>query len=295
MLLCLLKICMRLPFSALAGIPLMMLGVCGHKQLRTAAAVVPFVCHTTDKHNTHLIDRLHPTAAVWLMQSWRKRFAQLANMVAEIEQQQTPETGSAAASPSAAATTAALGTAAAAAGPVLTVLSLEGSKLKLMHNGLTTLTLSAYHIDTELLFTTQPFSSLSAAGGAPNSSVSSSASQGRLLAGRGPEPLGLGKVAFVQPTARVVLQLPVQTGTQGVAAVLPTASTGSTASMAEQLQPAAVTDEDKAAAAGSESGAAGSAGGCCCVLDVDVLMPQLASQSVLLEVASAGVSRTLPR
>jgi hypothetical protein len=210
-------------------------------------------------------------------------------MMSEVEQQSTTEAGAAAASLHAAAPKAA----AAAAGPVLSVLSLEGSKLKLMLSGMSTLTLSAYHIDTELLFTTQPFSSPSVAAGPTQSSVShTNTAPGADLAAKvhGADS-GLGKVAFVQPTARVVLQLPLQSDTPGVAAVTTaTPGTGSAASrVREAVLPDASTDEESAA------NAAGSAGECCCVLTVDVLMPQLASQSVLLEVAGGGLARTLPR
>jgi hypothetical protein len=234
------------------------------------------------------------------MQPWRKRFTQLASMVAEVEQQSTTEPGSSAGSLHAAAPTAA---AAAAAGPVLSVLSLEGSKLKLQLSGMSTLTLSAYHIDTELLFTTQPFSSLSAAAGASQSSAISSTARGGDLAGKvHGAGSGLGKVAFVQPTACVALQLPLQCDTPGVSsAVLSTEGTGGTASSVAEMQslPEASTDGDNAVTASTVAStvvnAPGSAGECCCVLDVDVLMPQLASQSVLLEVAGGGLARTLPR
>jgi hypothetical protein len=247
------------------------------------------------------------------MQPWRKRFTQLANMVAEVEQQQsTTETGSAAPSLSAASSTAAAAAAAAsAAGPVLSAISLEGGKLKLLHSGISTITLSAYHIDTELLFTTQPFSSLSAAAGAAHSSAASSTAQGGDVAGHSSaNDAGLGKVAFVQPTARVVLQWPLELDTPGVEAVLSTPGAGSTAAGTTAAgSTGAGSTEAGSTGAGSTgtgitetgstastvAGAAGSAGGCCCALDVDVLMPQLASLSVLLEVAGGGVARTLPR
>lgn len=198
-------------------------------------------------------------------------------MVAEVEQQLATEpdsSGSAltAAAPAAAAGEAAVG-AAAAAGSMLTVLSLEGSKLKLLHRCISQITLSAYLIDTELLFTSQPFSSLSAAGAAPHSSAGTPAAQRGALAGRG-RGSGLGKVALVQPTARMVLRLPLKEGAAGAMAVPAAGAGGGTASRVP--------------------GAAGSAADCC-ILDINALMPQLASQSVLLEVAGGGVTRALPR
>jgi hypothetical protein len=206
-------------------------------------------------------------------------------MVAEVEQQRSAgpntstEASAAAAAAAAAGREAAVGSA-AAAGPMLSVVSLQGSKVKITHRNICELTLSAYHIDTELLFTTQPFSSLSAtaaaAAAATGGDAQHSSTGSGLMRSSSDKNSGLGKVTFVQPSARVVLQLPLQPGTAGAAAASAGESKPSTASWA------------------ASSAAAGSAAECC-VLDLDVLTPQLVSQSVLLEVAGGGVTRTLPR
>jgi hypothetical protein len=171
----------------------------------------------------------------------------------------------------------------AAAGPMLSTISLEGSKLKLTYSGLSQITVSAYHIDTELLFTTQPFSNLSAAAAAANStaagsSVSATNSGDNSSAGIAGDS-GLGKVAFVQPSARVVLQLPLQPGTPGAVAkgAVADAAGASSSTTVEVVGPA------------------GSAAVGCCELDINVLMPQLVAQSVLLEVAGGGLTQTVPR
>lgn len=199
-------------------------------------------------------------------------------MVAEVQQQQQVATEGTA-GPGSSATAA---TSAAPAAAMLSIASFENGKLRLLYQGISQLTLSAYQIDTELLFTTQPFSSLSAGSGSSGAGAAAAAAcplpplpPGRGdgdRAAAGDSDGGLGKVGFVQPTARVVLQLPLQEG-----------STASAAAVSEG--PSA----DAAAASGAGAGVLA------CVLDVDALLPHLASQSVLLEVSGGGISRTLPR
>lgn len=227
-------------------------------------------------------------------QPWAKRFKQLAAMITQLEQQLA---AGGAALPTAAPAAGAVQAQGQPAHPVLTVVSLEGSRLKLHVAGVTQLKLSAYKIDAELLFTTQPFSSFC-------SSSSSSAGGGAGTLGsacplpphRRPSPPeaaadgGLGRVSFAQPTAQASVQL--QYGGTAADRAAPGSSADSPAGSAT------VTCYAMGVTAAGSSGSAAEAGGAVheCVLDLDALLPGMQQLSVLLEVTGAGgLSRSLPR
>lgn len=231
---------------------------------------------------------------------WAKRFKQLAAMVSQLEQQQAA--GGATQPTAASAAGAAQGQ---AAHPVLTVVGLEGSRLKLQVAGMSQLKLSAYEIDAELLFTTQPFSSFSSSSSSGGGGGGSLGAACRLPPHRGgssppeaPPDSGLGRVSFVQPTAQVSVQL--QYGStagdpeaSSSGADLPAAGVPAVA----QAGSATVSCCAVGAAAAGSSGSAAEAGGVHeCVLDLDGLLPGMQQRSVLLEVTGAGgLSRSLPR
>jgi hypothetical protein len=235
-------------------------------------------------------------------QPWAKRFKQLAAMVSQLEQQQAA--GSAVLPAAASAAGAAQGQ---APHPVLTVMSLEGSRLKLQIAGMSQLKLSAYEIDAELLFTTQPFSNFSSSSSSSNVGGGSLGAACPLPPHRGGSPPpeapadgGLGRVSFVQPTAQVSVQLQ-----YGSTAGDPEAS-GSSADLPPAAGVPAVVQAGSAtvsccavgaAAAGSGGATVEAAAGVHeCVLDLDVLLPGMQQRSVLLEVTGAGgLSRSLPR
>eukprot|EP00775_Hariotina_reticulata_P004330 gene4330-4583_t len=139
-------------------------------------------------------------------------------------------------------------------------LKMQNGLLSVSFRGIDHMTISGYQIDTELLFTTSPFNSLTSSG--TNSSSSSMERAGHPPASGG-GCNGLGKVAYVKPSATLTVEL-----------------------KAEQQQGVRII---RAAESASSEGCS------TCVLDVDVLMPDLAAQSVLLEVIGGGVTRTLPR
>lgn len=185
------------------------------------------------------------------LQPWRKRFSQLRSLIRELEQQALGQDGT-----SAAATAAGVDssdTPPEDTAVMLSIVSCESGQLKIQHRGLTNVHLSAYQIDTELLFTTQPFSG-----------ISNSSSRYNTRQGSDDAHSGLGKVAFVQPSVRILLPLPQQQ--TAAAAVGPTQLSGFITAAA-----------------------------CTAEIIMDDLLPDLQSQSVLLEVSGGGVSRTVPR
>ena len=208
-----------------------------------------------------------PLLLLVLLQPWAKRFKQLGALITQLQQQQAGCNNVAASTADAAPEE--------PSQPLLAVVGLEGNKLELHVSGLQRLQLAAYQIDTELLFTTQPFSALNelSSSNAPAPlGPRHSATRTNSVAGADG---GLGRVSYVQPTAKVQLQL-VQAGTAADAA-MPTVES-------VQCTPVGV----------------GSGGSSCssvqeCVLDLDALMPRLKHTSVLLEVTAGGLTRTVPR
>jgi len=148
-------------------------------------------------------------------------------------------------------------TAGECANPVLSILGYHNGLLSVSCQGILRLNISAYQIDTELLFTTVPFSCLTSSGTESSGSMDNAGHGGAVNRGGN----GLGKVAYVKPSATLAVQLMAEHQQQGVQINSPPSNE------------ACLT----------------------CVLDVDMLMPELAAQSVLLEVTGGGITRTLPR
>lgn len=238
-----------------------------------------------------------PTASLLhvLPQPWVKRFKQLATLISQLEQQQAgstaPQSADSAAAPAASPTQ-----------PLLSVLGLTGSTLKLHVSGLQQLQLSAYKIDTELLFTTQPFSDFSS-GSSSHAAGDFGGAHGSAPVNRVPPPPrgtsskageGLGRVSYVQPTAQVLVQL--QCGDAAMDAA--SASSSKDGADSSTAVGAVCTSVGDPAGGSSSSGTSGSSSGCGvyeCVLEVDRLMQGLQQASVLLEVTGGGLSRSLPR
>eukprot|EP00878_Enallax_costatus_P046022 GHUV01055594.1.p1 GENE.GHUV01055594.1~~GHUV01055594.1.p1 ORF type:complete len:495 (+),score=200.81 GHUV01055594.1:412-1896(+) len=192
---------------------------------------------------------------------WRTRFSQLNSIIKDLEQQQAAAGSDHAATTPGPAAVDDQDVAQEDTAAMLSIISCESGQLKIHYRGVSELYLSAYQIDTELLFTTQPFSSFS------DSDSSSRSMKRQRRETDASLQSSLGKVAFVVPSARMRLALLEQ---QDAAAAAAAAKTG----------PAA---------------AAGTVVPCTAVFDVDVLLPELQSQSVLLEVSGGGLSRTVPR
>eukprot|EP00879_Flechtneria_rotunda_P002126 GHRR01002308.1.p1 GENE.GHRR01002308.1~~GHRR01002308.1.p1 ORF type:complete len:2960 (+),score=1151.97 GHRR01002308.1:374-9253(+) len=216
---------------------------------------------------------------------WRKKFAALEGVLTELEQYNTAAaTGATVQQHAVPGSTAHSDSAAATVGVDNSMLSItitDGRYLHVQYRQLTDIHLSAYQIDTELLFTTQPFSALtsysSSSGGITGKLAGNNAFGSSKRASDTP-PSGtqeggsddLGKVAYVQPTRKMRLQL---------------SEHGATTSGA-------------AAASGQAAGGSAEVGGdgvTSAVFDLDALLPDLASRSVLLEIAGGGITRTLPR
>jgi hypothetical protein len=222
------------------------------------------------------------------LQPWAKRLKQLASLISQLEQQQAG--GSASASAPAAAAAAGRGEAAATTAlppqPLLTVISQQGSTLTLHVAGLTQLQLAAFQIGTELLFTTQPFSSFNTS----NTAAAPVTQLPHRSSHNGGADAGLGRVSFVQPTAKVPLQLQ-YTGagtSSGTGAGSTATGSGLSPSVACVVVPCT-------SIGGSSSDSSSSAGVHECVVDLDAVMPGLRNNSMLLEVTGGGISRTVPR
>lgn len=211
---------------------------------------------------------------LWLChvpQPWSKRFEQLHEFVQQVEQQHALSAPTAAASDTEAAASAPpVADGSSSSGSMLNILGIEnGSTLRLQFSRLQHLHLSAYQIDTELLFTTQPFSNFSSSTGSSGfdkpaafstpayvhrgtSGVSGmSGSSSGAAAGTAST---LGRVSYVQPTARAVLVLMGPQDQPVDAATAPHASTSTGTADTESVATAAAAAAESVAAAAAAPG-----------------------------------------